>query len=787
MQVRPSGPTNAKIMVVGEAPGEQEVAAGVPFVGPSGNELNRMLQEAGIARTACFVTNVIRERPPGNDISAFIPARKRDITPDCIQVDGKWVKPCVAAGIELLEKEISLVQPNVIIALGNVSLWATTGKWGVGSWRGSTLRSPLGPVVVPTLHPAYVLRDWSVRAAVVHDLRRAAAHSSSREIVAPTWRFLIRPSFKSAVAAIAHAQSLCDAAPTKLAVDIETRGGHIACLGFAWSKEDAICLPFMCVENVEGYWSCDEEASIVLALSRLLQHPNAQIVGQNFSYDAQYIWRHWHFMPHFVRDTMIAQHSCFSAQPKGLDYLSSLYCAHHVYWKDDGKEWHGEGEDVLWRYNCEDCVRTYEVDEVEQQLVDNLGLREHDDFQQSMFWPVSWTMRRGLRVDKHRRNEFAMHLSSEIAIREQRYIDLLGHPLNPASPLQMQRLFYSDLNQKVVLSRKTHKPTLDDEALETLKRREPLLIPLINNIQEHRSLGVFLSTFVNAAIGWDGRMHCSYNIAGTTTYRLSSSTDAFGSGMNLQNIPAGSDDPNALKLPNIRALFIPDEGYELFDMDQQGADFYVVVWEADDADFKEALAAGLDIHGLNAKELFSLSCAAQEVKKLHPAKRYFAKRWVHGTNYGGSARTMAVSCGITLHEADRLQRRWFQMHPGIKHWHERTEDQLKAYRYVENKLGARRYFFDRIEGVLPEALAWVPQSTVALITNRIWKRLYDNYRWIEVLLQGHDSLAGQYPLARREEALTILREACKITVPYSDPLIIPLGIKTSTSSWGECE
>ena len=64
MIVPPCGPTDARIMLVGEAPGEQEVLRREPFVGASGTELNRMLHEAGISRSECFITNVCRQRPP---------------------------------------------------------------------------------------------------------------------------------------------------------------------------------------------------------------------------------------------------------------------------------------------------------------------------------------------------------------------------------------------------------------------------------------------------------------------------------------------------------------------------------------------------------------------------------------------------------------------------------------------------------------------------------------------------------------------------------------------------
>ena len=135
MQIRPTGPCPAKIMIVGEAPGEREVAEGQPFVGFSGQEMSKMLQEAGIMRSECFITNVVRVRPPGNDINAFIAQRKSDISAQHIMLRDKFVLPAVRDGFELLKREIEMCQPNVIIAFGNVALWALTGQWGITSWR----------------------------------------------------------------------------------------------------------------------------------------------------------------------------------------------------------------------------------------------------------------------------------------------------------------------------------------------------------------------------------------------------------------------------------------------------------------------------------------------------------------------------------------------------------------------------------------------------------------------------------------------------------------------------
>lgn len=204
-QVRAVGPAPAKVMIIGEAPGEEEVRQGMPFVGSSGQELSRMLQEAGITRSLCFITNVIRERPPANDIDNFIAKNKSSVTPDHRSVRDKMVKRPVWEGIELTQREIELVRPNVIIALGNVSMWALTGKWGVTSWRGSLLECdlPLGigyqPKVIPAYHPAAILRQWSQRQILVHDLRRAAVHAKTRELVRRDYATITAPDFQTAV------------------------------------------------------------------------------------------------------------------------------------------------------------------------------------------------------------------------------------------------------------------------------------------------------------------------------------------------------------------------------------------------------------------------------------------------------------------------------------------------------------------------------------------------------------------------------------------------------------
>lgn len=783
IQVRPDGPIPAHIMIVGEAPGAEEEARGVPFCGASGMELNKMLHEVGITRSECFVTNVCRERPYNNDIGTLIALKKKDITSEHREYMGRFVRPPVVEGISLLHKEIKMVQPNVIISLGGTPLWALTGLSGITKWRGSMLYYTDGVdkvKVIPTIHPAAILRQWSDRAIAVNDLKRAARFRNGEPYPDPKWNFTIRPSFQTAWGCLRALSLQLEQGYLRVSFDLETRAGHIACAGISWNLQDAISIPFMCVESNEGYWSEEEETALVYALYKILTHKNVGVIGQNLLYDSQYTYRHWHFIPRVQQDTMISHHVCFAGLPKRLDFQASMYCDQYRYWKDDSKHWEkGMGENQLWAYNCEDCVRTDECAHVESDTIKHLGLEVPEAFQQSMFLPVLQAMILGVRIDKDARNRMTMELMEEMGKREEYFKAILGHPLNPRSPKQMMSLFYSDLNQPVIMKRAKKgipsRPTLDDEALEKLGAREPLLRPLLKSIAEYRSLGVFLGTFVQAPLDDDGRMRCSYNICGTETYRLSSSENAFESGTNLQNLPKGTEakEPEDLVLPNIRKLFIPDPGFTFFDMDLDRADLQVVVWEADDAELKQMLREGVDIHEENSKVL---GIVRQE-----------AKKWVHGTNYGGSPRTMAANCGFTVHQAERMQARWFAAHPGIKSWHQRTEAQLRSRRYVENKFGFRRFYFDRVEGLLSEALAWIPQSTVAITINKIWRGIYTELPCVQVLLQVHDSLAGQFRTSDGADVLPRMQSAARaVVIPYQDPLIIPVGIKTSPISWGDC-
>lgn len=805
--MRSTGPTDAAIMIVGEAPGEEEVRQGIPFVGPSGRLLDSILHSVGLLRTTCFVTNVCRVRPPENDISEWMSENKKPPDPSWEKEGDRWLHPHVANGLRQLKAEIALVRPRLIIALGGTPLWALTGNSGILKWRGSRLSPPhLEATVFPTLHPAAVLRQMDLLPVFKMDLGRAKTIFEGRQ-VPRSYLFQVEPTFEEAVSTLEAYLTRAAQGPLNLSVDIETRAGAITCIGFATSEIDAICIPLIVARDNPFYWTLDEEARLVYLFRKLLSHPNVRHIGQNYTYDCQYFYRHWHVVPPegSVLDTMIGHHSLYAKLRKGLDFLSSMYCHDHVYWKDESKDWDPKvGEKQLWTYNCKDAVTTYEAAQAILAERDKLGMAEHFAFQQSLFHPVLRIMTRGVRIDYGRRTTLRKELLAAAFERQQKLDWVVGHHLNPKSPKKIQDFFYKDMRVPGVKHLKEDRLTTDASALEQISVREPLLTPVVQLIAELRSIGVFISNFIEAEPDIDGRMRSTFAIAGPITYRFSSYENAFGSGMNFQNLPKEekkklSRARDYVQLPNIRELFIPDPGFTFFDMDLDRADLQVVVWEAADADLKFALREGLDMHLFNAMQVWNLSIPPDELKESHPnypihkkkfgKYRQLAKAAVHATNYGVGDRKLAVTLGISVHEASRFRSRWFSAHPGIHAWHKRTETQALSLGYVSNPFGARLYILGRFD--LPEALAWQPQSTVAGVINRALVSIDQAEQRgdsrIQLLLQVHDSLAGQFPTSETERSLAQLRDLGRVVVPYADPLIIPVGIKTSTESWGKCD
>lgn len=238
-------------------------------------------------------------------------------------------------------------------------------------------------------------------------------------------------------------------------------------------------------------------------------------------------------------------------------------------------------------------------------------------------------------------------------------------------------------------------------------------------------------------------------------------------------------------LPNVRRLLVPDPGYIICDCDLSGADAQVVAWDSDAKRLKELFKSGVKIHDANARDMWG----SQYVNADHRRKEKMYKEikaFTHASNYGAHPKTIAHILGWTIHEAEIFQRRWFQLNPEIKRWHQRIMRDLEETSGVENAFGFRITFMERVDSIFPEALAWIPQSTIAILCAEAATRIEELIEPLQVLIQVHDSIVFQIP-RNQMELLTKCKKILHLPVPYSDPLTIPWELSTSLTSWGDCK
>ena len=229
---------------------------------------------------------------------------------------------------------------------------------------------------------------------------------------------------------------------------------------------------------------------------------------------------------------------------------------------------------------------------------------------------------------------------------------------------------------------------------------------------------------------------------------------------------------STVDLPNLRKMFIPSLEHVVIDADLERADAQVVAWDADDEELKDIFRSGLDIHAENAKDI---GCTRDE-----------AKAGVHAVDYDVSARTLSATLNCTTYKAQQFIDRWFTAHPKILLWQQRIRFDLETTRTISNKFGFRRFFFDRLSPqTFHSALAWIPQSTVALVTNKGLLNIYNNLPEVELLLQVHDSLVMQTHVSNYPSILPSIIKEMSIPIPYDDPLTIPVSLSVSQKTWGD--
>ena len=387
------------------------------------------------------------------------------------------------------------------------------------------------------------------------------------------------------------------------------------------------------------------------------------------------------------------------------------------------------------------------------------------NFERGLQGPYLEIMLRGFAVDERARRSASEALRQRILSLRILLDDLARSAwdsgLNPRSSAQISALFYETMKlPEVWISQKgERKRSMNREALEKL---DDYLYakPFVSLILAIRDLSKQLEV-LETEIDSDGRFRTSYNIAGTETGRSSSSSNAFGTGGNVQNIA-----------PLLRYVFVADRGKKLGQIDLEQVEARDVGFFCgclfDDWDFLNACESG-DLHTNNARRIWTeLHWTGDQRKDREIADRNFyrdfsyrdmAKRGSHLSNYMGTAWTASRALKVPIAMMEEFQARYCRgreernglpviapAYPALPRFWQWCAEQLQTTHKLTTPFGRRRHFFGRPgdDATLREAIAFLPQSTTAdrlkLALWRVWRQMPE----VELLGEGYDSMIFQY-------------------------------------------
>lgn len=419
------------------------------------------------------------------------------------------------------------------------------------------------------------------------------------------------------------------------------------------------------------------------------------------------------------------------------------------------------------------------------------------DFERAMQAPALEMMLMGIKVDLFERDHLIRHYEKQLARIQyilNRYGDALWDKgINPRSPT-LKDLFYDVMGLPVQMKnvKGQKSPSTDRDALEKLEIYFHAR-PVIAAILAYRDVAKQLE-FLRTKIDPDGRIRTSYNVAGTETGRWSSSSNAFGTGGNLQNWQ-----------DKLRRILVADPGRKFAYVDLEQAESWIVgikCWQLfGDTSYISAIRSG-DLHTLVCRMVWKNLRWTGDIKQDREVAdqifyreysyRDLAKRGGHGTNYYGQPFTMAKHLKVKAQLMEEFQSGYLGAFPGISQWHRYVAQELQLGQYIETLLGRGRHFFGRPndDSTLREAIAYEPQSCVGDLLNlgawRIWKHGRAKYD-VRLMAQLHDAVLVDYPDIPEIEDEVLRWVKTQLLVPLTvngDTFVIP-SEAASGWNWGK--
>jgi uracil-DNA glycosylase family 4 len=759
--VPPNGPPEAKLAIVGEQPGADEIRGNPPrgFIGQAGRALDDCLQMTKTLRSELWISNVIKDldAPLAHYINLDFKKHKFTISPEGYQY------------IQELGAELRAMPTlNCVLAFGNVPLIALCNRMGITKWRGSVLESELVPglKVIPSYHPATIIPpkfNFLNKPIICEDILKAKHESTFKSIKRSPRKIIIHPTFDEAMSYLKYCHEVGLRGAT-IVFDIEVINAEVDCFSISFTSSESMCIPLR--QSQGDYFSPDEELQIMLALAKVIEDDRIAKLNANIIFDLEFIFKKYGIRPRGkLQCTQIAQKISFPDFPAGLDFVTTMH-TDIPYYKADGKKWmkmQAGSWEQWWNYNGMDSVAPQEAFPKQQAILVKQNNLDTYERQRKLIEPLIYMGRRGIKVDvqgmyayqqeqQKRLDELAENLNTEV-----------GHSINYNSPAQLMNYFYKECNIKPYKKKTNdgdYKETSDVDALKRIFRLDVKGSAAARIMLDIRGLSKRISTYLDIGkVDPDGRYRSSYKPVGTETGRISSGETIFDTGGNQNNWPH-----------DLLKFFLFDDGYIGYAFDLSQIENRIVAHVGGVVSQIDAFEQGIDLHRLTASVIFnkpydliSSKDGSSDLGDGRQSERYWGKKGNHAINYDVGYKTFALKNEMPEGDAKYLIEKIHRGYPQIRSgYHTIIQNMLKKNRTVTNLLGRSRLFLgpvfqDRFtpqsacDNTYREAYAQMAQSTVADKMNEqgiefVYYR-QDLFKWIEILTFIYDSLAFQIPLS----------------------------------------
>ena len=578
---------------------------------------------------------------------------------------------------------------------------------------------------------------------------------------------------------------------TCISVDTETTGlwprwAELVGLSFAWKDDEAWYLPLRAPEGEPHL----DPASALEALRGVLEDPAVAKVGQNLKYDMIVLRAAGVEMAGLDFDTMVASYLLDAGERNhNLNDLAKRYL-HHATIKIEELIGAGKNQKRMDQvpvrqvadYAGEDAVLPWRLRPILQKKMEEAELeRLFDEVEIPLVDVLAELEYQGIKVDVSRLAELSERYGKRLEELQEEIYALAGHPLNIASPKQLQQVLFEEQGLPVVKKTAKTGPSTDVEVLEELARGgHPLPAKLLEYRQYAKLKGTYVDALPKMVHPETGRVHASFHQVVAATGRLSSSDP------NLQNIPVRTQQGR-----EIRSAFVPDrDDWVLLAADYSQVELRVLAHFSGDRRLCEAFARDEDIHARVASEVNGVPLA-----EVTPEMRRAAKAVNFGVVYGQSAFGLARSLGIERDEAAAFIDSYFAQYPGIDGFLTQVLADARKHGYVKTILGRRR----AIRGIRENAgrqrnlaertaVNTVIQGSAADLIKvamvAIHRRLRAEHFPARMLLQVHDELIFEVPRAELPQLIPMVRREMAEVAALAVPLKVDL---KAGPNWADME